>query len=153
MNREAFIRKISLVTTAIYFSDSHLLLKNINEIKTDMPVVTIQALTPNDPQKVSQTLKAVVQGLAAALNTANENVWAHFTPVSALSEGDNVFGGDEYHPVISVLANPRSQELINNGLNAIASAVSAGLGIKKENIWIHWVDLPPGRVYHDNKID
>ena len=118
-----------------------------------MPIVTIYALPPADPQKISQTLTEVVCGLAVALKTVPENVWAHFIPINALQEGDQVFGGDRYHPVIRVLANPRSQDLINNVLEAIALTVSSGLGVKKDNIWIHWVDLPPGRVYHDNRID
>jgi hypothetical protein len=120
--------------------------------KIDMPIVTIQALPPDEPRQISQTLEKVVHELAAAVDTLPENVWANFVPFTALREGDAVYGRKDYHPIVTVLANPRSEELVSKGLNAVAGAVAAGLDIKKENVWIHWIDLPAGRVFYDNKV-
>lgn len=113
-----------------------------------MPVVTIQALLPEDQDQIDRTLNKVVHDLAKAIDTVPSNVWANFSPMTAVQEGDH----DQYHPIITVLANPRPEESIRKGLTAVAGAVAAGLGVKKEKVWIRWVDLPPGRVFSDGEV-
>jgi phenylpyruvate tautomerase PptA (4-oxalocrotonate tautomerase family) len=113
-----------------------------------MPVVTIQALNPKDEAKIDTTLAKVVNDLAAAIGTVPTNIWANFTPMAAVREGDL----KDYHTIITVLANPRPEESIRKGLKAVADAVSTGLGVKMEKVWIRWVDLPPGRVFADGVV-
>lgn len=117
-----------------------------------MPVVTITALPPDDPDRIDATLAGVVSELATALATVPSNVWAHFVPVAALREGGSAPGQLEYHPIVTVLANPRPDEAVSRGLHAVASAVASGLGIKRENVWVHWVDLPQGRVFGGGEV-
>jgi phenylpyruvate tautomerase PptA (4-oxalocrotonate tautomerase family) len=117
-----------------------------------MPIVKILALPPKDSNQIDDILTEVARKLAAALDTTPNNVWVHFVPLTHFCEGESVPAESVYHPVITVLANPRPEELIKRGLQAVATAVAAGLELPLENIWIHWVDLPPGRVYADGKV-
>ncbi len=113
-----------------------------------MPVVTIQALPPENKDQIDRLLDKVVHDLAKAIDTVPSNVWANFCPMAAVKEGDLA----DYHPIITVLANPRPEDSIRKGLNAVAGAVAAGLGFKKEKVWIHWIDLPAGRVCADGEV-
>jgi phenylpyruvate tautomerase PptA (4-oxalocrotonate tautomerase family) len=117
-----------------------------------MPIVTIHALLPAERQQIGTMLTEVARSLASALNTPPSNVWVHFEPIVAFCEGEAVPSQSDYHPVVTVLANPRPEEAINRGLESIATAVADGLGLNRKHIWIHWTDLPHGRVYADGKI-
>lgn len=113
-----------------------------------MPVVTIQALPPKDQEQITRTLDKVVHDLAKAIDTVPSNIWANFSPMAAVKEGDLL----DYHPIITVLANPRPEDSIRKGLAAVAGAVACGLGVKKEKVWVRWVDLPPGRAFADGEV-
>ncbi len=117
-----------------------------------MPVVTIQALPPSDPTQIGTLLAGVSSELTTALSTVPSNVWVNFTPMAAVSEGDGTAENTDYHPIVTVLANPRPEESVQQGLQAVAKAVAAGLKVKLESVWVHWVDLTPGRVFWDGKI-
>lgn len=117
-----------------------------------MPVVTVQALPPDNPSQIDLTLTKVVSELTAALDTAPNNVWVNFIPMAALREGNKIPGRKEYHAIVTVLANPRPEEVVSQGLQAAARAVASGLGVKLENVWVYWVDLPRGRVFADGEV-
>jgi hypothetical protein len=117
-----------------------------------MPIVTIHALPPKESKQIGTTLIEVAKKLASALNTSSSHVWVHFEPVVDFCEGETIPSQSDYHPVVTVLANPRSEEAISRGLESIATAVASGLGLDRKNIWIHWIDLPHGRVYADGQV-
>ncbi len=117
-----------------------------------MPIVTIHALPPEEHKQIGTMLTEVARSLASVLNTPPSNVWVHFEPIVDFCEGEAVPSQSDYHPIVTVLANPRPEEAISRGLESIAIAVANGLGIGRKNIWIHWTDLPHGRVYADGKI-
>jgi phenylpyruvate tautomerase PptA (4-oxalocrotonate tautomerase family) len=117
-----------------------------------VPIVTIHALPPKEHKQIGALLIEVARKLASALNTPPSNVWVHFEPIVEFCEGEVIPSLSDYHPVIRVLANPRPEEAIRRGLESIAEAVASGLGLDRKNIWIHWVDLPPGRVYADGEV-
>jgi hypothetical protein len=117
-----------------------------------MPVVTIQALPPEESARVDELLSQVVGVLASALETTPSNVWANFSPMAQVREGDSAHGQSGYHPIVTVLANPRPDALIHAGLHAVAKAVASGLEIPLERVWIHWVTLNPGQVFADGAV-
>ncbi len=117
-----------------------------------MPVVTIQALPISDAAQIQSLLADVSSELTAALSTVPSNVWVNFTPMAAVREGDSTGHKADYHPIVTVLANPRPTESVQLGLQAVAKAVAAGLKVKLESVWVHWVDLLPGRVFGDGKV-
>jgi hypothetical protein len=41
----------------------------------------------------------------------------------------------------------RTDETVAAGLRAAAEAVSAALSLPLEDVWVHWVDCPPGRIF------
>jgi hypothetical protein len=110
-----------------------------------MPIVTINAISADVSARIDTTLERVVTGLAAALGTDTSNVWAQFAPLTAVQEGSH--RGENYHVVVTVLANPRPDDVVAQGLHAVAAAVISGLGISQDRVWIHWVDLPARRVF------
>ena len=114
-----------------------------------MPIVTIQALEPADPRTLDQLLGSVVRDLAAALGTEPGNVWANFSPMAAVQEGDST---EDYHPVVTILAQARPEDAMRKGLEAVAKAVSAGLELPLEKAWVHWVTVEPTRVFADGKV-
>jgi phenylpyruvate tautomerase PptA (4-oxalocrotonate tautomerase family) len=117
-----------------------------------MPIVTVHALPPKERKQIGITLTEVARKLASALNTSPSNVWVHFEPILDFCEGETIPSRSNYHPVVTVLANPRPEEAISRGLESIATAIASGLGLDPKNIWIHWVDLPHGRVYADGQV-
>ena len=113
-----------------------------------MPVVTIQAL-PLSPEKVDTMLADTSKALAGALETVESNVWVNFSPMAAVREGAAVPGAPQYHPIVTVLANPRGEELVGRGMAAVAESVARSLAVPMERVWIHWIALEPNRVFAD----
>ena len=111
-----------------------------------MPIVMIRTHGPIDVDRMEAVSARVSRELAAAIGSVPENVWAHFSPMWGLREGLHAPEPSTYHPVVTVLANPRPEEEIRRGLRAVGEAVAAGIGVRVEQVWVHWVDLPPGRV-------
>ena len=111
-----------------------------------MPVVTIQAL-PDSSVKIDAILGGVVKSLAAAIETTTDNVWANFTPMVAVSEGETAERKRAYHIIVTVLASPRPEEHVQLGLAAIAKVVADGFGVPPARVWAHWVVLDPKRVF------
>ncbi len=116
-----------------------------------MPVVTIEAL-PQDPQRVESMLAGEVAAVVDALSTVPENVWAHFVPMQAVYEQGRLNDSQGYHPIVTVLANPRPDAVVARGLEAVAAAVVRELGCPADKVWVHWVDLPPGRVFSAGQV-
>ena len=111
-----------------------------------MPTVSVTALAAPD-DVVAATLAAVVADLADALGCETRGVWAHFIPASAQHVGERPSTPDRQCPVVVIRGQSRSDESIGAGLGAAAQAVSHGLGVPPEDVWVHWVEVAPGRAH------
>lgn len=113
-----------------------------------MPVVRIFALPPSEPTAVADCLDAVVVGLSAALDTEPPGIWATWIPISAQHTGRQPRAFRGHCPTVTVLAMPgRSLSQRQDGLAAVARAVSGALGLPIEDVWVHWQELEPGLVF------
>jgi phenylpyruvate tautomerase PptA (4-oxalocrotonate tautomerase family) len=111
-----------------------------------MPIVSVTALTAPD-DVVTATLVAVVADVADALGCDSGEVWAHFVPAGAQHVGERAASPDEQCPVVVIRGRARSDESIGAALGAAAQAVSHALGVPPEDVWVHWVDVAPGRAH------
>jgi len=69
-----------------------------------------------------------------------------------MQEGEGPPSALAYHPVVTVLADPRPEDQIHRGLQAVAKAVATGTGIRLEQVWVHWVDLPASRTFSRSRV-
>ncbi len=112
-----------------------------------MPVVTVESLKPpgGDP---SPMLAALPADLATAIGCDEGDVWVYFCEVSAVSVGGERREFHGHSPVVTVRARAwRSEEQVRAGMQAVARSVSSSLGVPLEDVWVHWLELPPGRVF------
>jgi len=156
-SRRAFLLKVAEVAggVAIHGQKRYWIskeMKNLNPGQQSMPIVTINAVAPSNLASIRNSLIKVARVLAAALDTSPDHVWVYFLPISELCEGEKVPSQKEYHPVVNVLANPRPEDAIQRGLEAIASVIASEFSVDKRNVWIHWIDLPVGRVYAEGTV-
>lgn len=113
-----------------------------------MPVVTVHALPSPDPADLSRLLEQVPVRLAAALGQAPRTVWVHVVPSVAMSVGPEPRAFEGHCPQVVVRARSgRAGEVVQAGLRATAEAVADALSLPVEDVWVHWVDIKPGRVF------
>ncbi len=118
-----------------------------------MPVVTVHALEPPDPRSVRLCLEAVAEALAEAIGNDVGQVWVYWCAVERALIGGELREFHGHCPVITIRARQgRSQGEIAAGLQATARAAAAALDLPVDDIWIHWVELPVGRVMAGNAI-
>jgi len=103
-----------------------------------MPVVIVRAQKVADPAGL---LEAIRVRLADSLQGSPANVWAQWAPPSAVSDGWTEEPG--YRVIVTIMADPRPEELVARGLSAVGEAVAEQLGIPTTSVWVHWQDLPP----------
>lgn len=113
-----------------------------------MPTVTLRALPPDDPGAIDRCHAAVARALGAAIGRAPEGVWCQWVPVGAAHVGVAARGPADQCPVVTIRARAgRSPEAVARGLEATARAVAAALDLPVEDVWVHWQDVPAGRVF------
>jgi phenylpyruvate tautomerase PptA (4-oxalocrotonate tautomerase family) len=113
-----------------------------------MPVVTVHALPPADPAAVDRCLSAITAALAEALHQDRQGVWAQWVDARAEHTGATVRAFEGHCPVVVVRARAgRHGGVIQAGLRAVAEATSGALGLPLEDVWVHWEELRPGRVF------
>jgi phenylpyruvate tautomerase PptA (4-oxalocrotonate tautomerase family) len=113
-----------------------------------MPIVTVHALPPADPAVVDRCLSALTEALAGALQQDQQGVWAQWVNVRAMHTGAQRRGFVGHCPVVIIRARAgRHGGVIQAGLRAAAEATSAALGLPLEDVWVHWEELRPGRVF------
>ncbi len=113
-----------------------------------MPVVTVQSQRPPDITRIDRLLVAIPEALASALSCATGEVWVDWIAADA-AVSNNVrreFSG--HNPLVTIRARAwRPDEHVRAGLVATAEATAYALGVPLEDVWVHWVELPPGRVF------
>ena len=118
-----------------------------------MPVVTIECLPPPDNARIDRVLAAVPALLGAAINCPTGDIWVYYTPVAAARSGDTARSFTGHSPIVTVRARAwRTEEQVRAGLVAVATAVSESLGVPLDDVWVHWLEVPPGRVYSGSTI-
>lgn len=118
-----------------------------------MPVVTIQALRPLDPARIDRLFQEVPSALAAALACAESEVWVYWQPVEAASVGPDRRPYAGHCPVVTIRARAwRPDAHVRSGMEAAAKAVSSALGLPLEDTWVHWLEIPAGRVFSGGQV-
>ncbi|GGK39517.1 hypothetical protein GCM10008955_36670 [Deinococcus malanensis] len=56
------------------------------------------------------------------------------------------------HLVVTVLANPRTDETVRQAMTEIAETLTGHLNLGPHQVWIHWTDLPPGRTFANGQV-
>ncbi len=112
-----------------------------------MPIVDVRSLPPPDEGAVERLIALVPARLAAAIGCPVEDVWVYFSMVDAARIGADRRSWLGHCPVAVVRARVRSEDAVAQGLEAVAKAVAEAFALPVEDIWIHWVDLPPRRVF------
>lgn len=113
-----------------------------------MPIVTVHALPPADPAVVDRCLAALTEALSAALQQDRQGVWAQWVDARSMHTGAERRAFVGHCPVVIIRARAgRHGGVIQAGLRATAEATSAALGLPLEDIWVHWEELRPGRVF------
>lgn len=113
-----------------------------------MPVVTVQSQRPLDMGRIDRLLVAIPEALGAALSCATGEVWVYWTAVDACVNADERRAFEGHCPLVTIRARAwRPDEHVRAGLVATAEATAAALGVPAEDVWVHWVELPPGRVF------
>lgn len=113
-----------------------------------MPVVSVESLRPSAPDAIDRLLAELPAALAVALECAPGDVWVTWAPVEAATSGGERRAYAGHSPVVTVRARAwRSEEQVRRGLAAVAHAVGGALGLPVEDVWVHWLELPPGRVF------
>jgi phenylpyruvate tautomerase PptA (4-oxalocrotonate tautomerase family) len=98
-------------------------------------------------------LVSLVEALADALTCPPGDVWAYWEEVGAVRLGERTVGYDGHCPVVSIRSRQgRSEEQIASGLAAVAHAVSESMGVPLEDVWVHWKELAPGRVFAGGRV-
>lgn len=111
-----------------------------------MPVVTITALSPGDGRREA-ALAAVPPALAGSVGCNPEAVWVYWVDAAAVRMGSRDAEYEGHCPVVVVRARvARTDEAVAAGMVALGEALSRELGLPYEDIWVHWVDVPSGRV-------
>lgn len=113
-----------------------------------MPIVTVHALPPPDPAAVGRCLTALTIGLAGALQQPTQSVWAQWIDVHTMHTGTTPRAFAGHCPVVVIRARAgRHGGVIQAGLRAVAEATATTLDVPLEDIWVHWEELRPGRVF------
>ena len=95
-----------------------------------MPIVTVHygRLSP----RLHDTVPVA---LAEALGCPAQDVWVYGVEA------------DERKGCAFVTVRARDEARVAAGLAAVAGAVAAALEVPLQDVWVHWMDLPPGRVF------
>lgn len=119
-----------------------------------MPIVIIRSLRGPTTEDPNRLLSAVSARVAEALGTELGDVWTYWQEVRAVMMGTRAASSFEGHaPVVSILARRgRSEDQIAAALSATARAVSAALGVPLDDVWVHWVDVAPGRIFAGGRL-
>jgi len=98
------------------------------------------------------TLRALVSGVATALECQVEDVWAHHVRMDEVRQGEEDVAAAGFCPVVIIRGRARSEHAIGHALAAAAAGVSQAIGVPLEDVWVQWVDVVPGRAFAGGEI-
>lgn len=121
-----------------------------------MPMITVHSLPVDDPTRIHPMLKEICVAGGRALGRPTKALRAfHLT----IDPGSYVDGEHEkpdhgtHPPVVFVrLLKGRTTELKQAFAQAISLAVSRGVGVPVENVWIHFLDMEPTDFWREGKL-
>lgn len=117
-----------------------------------MPVITVQTL-PLSPERVRMLLDSLPRAVAEAIQSPVGDVWAQHVVANAAVAGTTPLTPDSDIPIVTIRARSwRTEEQVRAGLAAAAAAVADALGLAVADVWVHWLELPPGRVFSGGEI-
>lgn len=118
-----------------------------------MPVITVESLRPPDPTAVDRLMVDLPARFADAIGGDPADTWVYWVPVEAARVGGRFDGWEGHCPVVTVRGRSwRSEEEVRAGLAAAAGAVSAAFALPIEDVWVHWVEVVPGRLFAGGRI-
>jgi hypothetical protein len=113
-----------------------------------MPVITIHALPPPDPKAVGRCLASATAALSAALQQDRRGTWAQWVDVRAMQVGAEPRTWRGHCPQVVIRARAgRHGAVLQAGLKATAEAIATALDLPLDDVWVHWVEIQPGRVF------
>lgn len=116
-----------------------------------MPVITLHTPDLYVPEQVQHLSETLAGRLALTLRVPPHLPWVHFVHLTHVQEG--LHGTvDTPHLVVTVLANPRPDEVVHQAMTDIAGTLAEQLHLDPDRSWIHWTDLPPRRTFADGNL-
>lgn len=113
------------------------------QIRQIAPVPIVEIIVPPGVPGALEPLAAPVgRALAQALSCEPAAVWVYVVR-AAVHAGP----AEGPCPCVTVRAMPRPEEAVRAGMEAVVRAVSEGLQVPFDDVWLHWIDLPRGRVF------
>jgi hypothetical protein len=123
-----------------------------------MPVLEVRALPQDPPVDVPAVLGRLCSAVAHAAGCPERQVWAtwHTLPDGAYVEGRNDAERQPHEthpPLVRVLALAgRSPENVAAVLQAAGSSLAGSLGLEPGNVFVHYDEIPSGRVLAGGRI-
>jgi phenylpyruvate tautomerase PptA (4-oxalocrotonate tautomerase family) len=114
--------------------------------KTDVPIILIR-LPGLDAARFADASRALSESVATALRCPVRDVWTYWQRVEFASMGAEPQTTENRVAVITILGRGRPQEQVRAALEGAAQAVSKTLALPLEDVWVHWDELPEGRVF------
>jgi hypothetical protein len=111
-----------------------------------VPVVSLHSPS-TDRLVLDRALRALVSGLAAALDCPTADVWAHHVRMDEVRQGERDVAAGGFCPVVVIRGRARTEHAIGHALAAAAGAVSQAFSVPLEDVWVQWVDVVPGRAF------
>lgn len=96
---------------------------------------------------LDMALRALVSGIASALDCPVADVWAHHVRMDEVRQGDADVAAGGFCPVVVIRGRARSEHAVAHALAAAAAGVSQAMGIPLADVWAQWVDVVPGRAF------
>ena len=107
-----------------------------------MPIVMIHSYPPKETASLKAMLTEIQESGAKALNTTTDNIWPAFIPFQPGHYPESL------SPFVIVKAHKgRTPPMKEAFMKAISAAMSRGLSIPSEKIWIHYQETEPKDVW------
>ena len=116
-----------------------------------MPVITLHVPEIYPADRLQHFTDTLTGRLASILQVATGLLWIQVFMPTFVQEGMHA-EMQATHCTVSVLANPRPDDTVNQAMNVIAQEIVSHLGLGLNRVWIHWIDLPTGRTFADGQV-
>jgi hypothetical protein len=108
-----------------------------------VPIVIVTAV-PATGLDVDRLLERVVSAVAEGVRCPVDDVWASFVAATAQHVGRKKAG---QCPIVTIRGRARSADQMAGGMAGAANAVSEGLTVPLEDVWVQWIDVMPGAAF------
>ena len=116
-----------------------------------MPIISIQAASPDNPTFLPRMLTDIREASAQALKCPTHNIWVIFDPISPAQSSP----GDDLHvlpPLVTIRANVgRTPDERQSLASAVAKEVGRGLSVPSHRVWIHYQEMRPQDIWFNDR--